>query len=139
MRRVVLIVCVTSLLLVPSLTRPDLSAQSSREQRELEIKERLKSQNGIRVGEPKVYDDALLQQMLNAAEARLAAIQVLDQAGITAKLGSITGAEQRTTSIALTAMTPSLPDVTTTEKGATQSVVKKESASPTTTDTTSGA
>ncbi len=139
MRRVVLLVFVTSCALVPSLTRIDVSAQSFTESRELQIKERLKSQNGIHISEPKLYDDALLQQMLNAAEARLASIQVLDQAGITAKLGTIAGAEQRTTSIALTAVTPSLPEVTTTATGATESVVKKESASPTTTDTTSAA
>ena len=35
-----------------------------------EIKDRDKDSNGLTVSRPKIFDDSLLQQMLNAAEAR---------------------------------------------------------------------
>src|SRR6266481_3755407 len=78
---------------------------------------------GIEVGDPKVYDDSLLQQMLNAAEARLMSLQILDQTGISARLGAITGARQSISSFALSVAGPPLPGVTTTSNGATNSTV----------------
>src|SRR5690348_9162884 len=66
-----------------------------------QIESRDRDQNGILVGQPKVYDDSLLQQMLNTAEARLMSLQILDQTGIASKLGSITGASQTISSFGL--------------------------------------
>lgn len=76
------------------------------------IEERDAGQNGIVVGEPKVYDDALLQQMLRAAEARLAAIQVFDQASILSRLGAVPGASQQSTSFGLNVQGGPVPEVT---------------------------
>jgi hypothetical protein len=97
--------------------------EKQREQ-ERRIDRRDKAANGIVVNEPKVYDDAMLQQMLTAAQARLAALQVLDQASIVNRIGGVSGAEQRVNSFAITAQTPSLPQIVTTDKGATGSVVE---------------
>lgn len=85
------------------------------------IEERDCTRRGITVEEPKVYDDALLQQMLQAAEARLAAIQLFDQTGIAAKFGAVTGASQQISSFGLNVQGPSLPEMTTASKGATGS------------------
>jgi hypothetical protein len=68
---------------------------------------------GIDVGTPKMYDDSLLQQMLSAAEARLASLQVLDQSAIAGKLGSVTGATQSISSFGLSIQGPPLPSVAT--------------------------
>src|SRR5260370_28960205 len=57
--------------------------------------------NGITVGQPKVYDDALLQQMLQDAEVRLATLQVIDQTEIAKRLGAVTGASQQISSLGL--------------------------------------
>jgi hypothetical protein len=77
------------------------------------IKEREAGHNGIIVGEPRVYDDALLQQMLRAAESRLAAIQVFDQAAILSRLGAVTGASQQFSSFGLNVQGAPVPGVTT--------------------------
>jgi hypothetical protein len=78
--------------------------------------------NGIDVAQPKIYDDALLQQMLNTAEARLAALEVINQPAILARLGSVTGATQQTSSFGLNIQGPSVPGVTTTTKLPTETV-----------------
>lgn len=77
------------------------------------IAERDEGQNGITVGEPKVYDDALLHQMLRAAEARLATLQVFDQAAILTRLGAVTGASQQISSFGLNVQGAPVPGVTT--------------------------
>jgi hypothetical protein len=77
------------------------------------IEEREAGQNGITVGEPKVFDDALLQQMLRAAEARLATVQVFDQASVLSRLGAVTGASQQSTSFGLSVQGAPVPGVTT--------------------------
>jgi len=78
--------------------------------------------NGIDVAQPKIYDDALLQQMLNTAEARLAALEVINQPAILARLGSVTGATQQTSSFGLNIQGPSVPGVTTTTKLPTETI-----------------
>ena len=138
-RALVLVLTTAAVTTLPAAPQMMPAQEDTVKAHEREIQERLKNHNGIDVGEPKVYDDALLQQMLSAAEARLAAIQVLDQSGITAKIGALSGADQRTTSFALTVQTPPLPEVSTVQKGASESVVTKETATSTTTDTTAGA
>lgn len=79
--------------------------------------------NGILVGQPKVYDDSVLQQMLSAAEARLASLQILDQTGIAGRLGSISGANQTINSFGLSIQGSPIPQVVTTANGATNSTV----------------
>jgi len=106
--------------------RPPGQSQNATAQLEKQIEDRDKGLNGIQVGEPKVYDDSLLQQMLNNAQAKLAAIQLLDQSGIAAKIGAVTGASQQISSFGLNVQGPSIPGVVTTDKGATGST--KETA-----------
>ena len=86
-----------------------------------DIEKREKGRNGITVGKPKVYDNALLQQMLQQAEARLAALQLLEQKPIADKIGALTGASQQISSFALNAQGVPLPNVLTTTKGSTGS------------------
>lgn len=100
---------------------------------ESKIRERDERQNGITVGEPKVYDDALLQQMLQAAEARLASLQFIDQASIAARLGSVTGASQQVSSFGLNIQGAPVPQTVTTSKGATETTTQSQQATPTTT------
>jgi hypothetical protein len=111
-------------MLKPSLISDDeTQAQKDKrkEQRnkEINIEQRDQKQNGISIGEPKVYDDALLQQMLSAAQAKLVALQVLDQSKLINALGTVQGADLRTSSLAFNATGPSLPQVMTTDRGAT--------------------
>jgi hypothetical protein len=112
----------------PYLQQTSASAQEKRarpDQPETDdsLNTRLKSGNGIRVDRPKVYDDSLLQQMLQSAEAKLAAMQVLDSSTIASRLGSVTGARQQISSLGINVMGPSIPGVTTTSNGATGSTV----------------
>src|SRR5947208_15931722 len=83
-------------------------------QRELDLQHREDAGNGMTVGTPKVYDDSVLQQLLNAAQARLASLQVLDQTSFSAHLGSVTGARQDITSVAFSALGAPSPQVVTT-------------------------
>jgi hypothetical protein len=80
-------------------------------------------ENGIAVDDPKVYDDSLLHQMLRAAEAKLAATQVIDQAGISSRIGALSGATQRISSLGINVQGAAVPGLTTTNKGATGSTV----------------
>lgn len=137
-RALVLVLATAAITTVSAAPQTKPAPEDAVKARERRIQERLRAHNGIELGEPKVYDDALLQQMLNAAEARLAAIQVLDQAGITARIGALSGADQRTTSVSLSVQTPPLPEVSTTQKGPTEQVVTKEGAT-TSVDTTTNA
>src|SRR5262245_58029024 len=73
---------------------------SPKRQTELLIDQERAARNGIVVGRPKVYDDALLQQMLNDAQAKLAVLNVLDQGGLVKAFGAVTGANQRTSGFA---------------------------------------
>lgn len=87
--------------------------ERARRDKEKQIEQRDRDFNGIQVGAPKIYDDSVLQQMLNAAVARLASLQVLDQTGIASRLGSVTGASQQISSFGLTVQGPgvsAIPD-----------------------------
>lgn len=98
--------------------------QQQRERRkdiEADIESRDLEQNGIEVSQPKVYDDALLHQMLRAAEARLASLQVIDQTSIAARLGAVSGASQQNSGFALNVQGPAVPGVTTGTKLPTES------------------
>src|SRR5208337_88432 len=89
---------------------------------ERKIEKRDSASNGILVGSPKVYDDSLLQQMLNTAEARLVSLQVLDQTGIASGFGAITGANQQISSFAIAAQGPTPPQSVLTSNGATNQI-----------------
>ena len=117
------------------------NAAKERREKEKQIDERSFGIDGIDVGEPKVYDDSLLQQMLNAAQARLMSLQILDQSGIAARLGALTGATQSITSFGLSVQGSPLPQIATTKNGATDSTgttnqtAATTSATPSTTTT----
>lgn len=84
---------------------------------------RIAVSNGIFVGEPKVYDDSLLQQMLNSAQSQLSSLQVLSQSGISANFGVVTGANQQISSFALAAQAgPPSASTAITDSGATTQV-----------------
>lgn len=100
--------------------------QRTRKDWEHHIDARERGQNGIRVDEPKVYDDSMLQQMLTAAQAKLASMQVLDQNVLVQKLGAISGASQQVSSFGLSVQGPSLPQTVTTDKGATLTTTENQ-------------
>jgi hypothetical protein len=111
---------VAAVLLACCLAGSGLSQDSA----EQALNARIQSSNGIAVGAPKIYDDSALQQMLAAMQARLASLQVLDQGTLINRVGGVSGVSQQLNSFAITAQTPSLPGVTTTEKGPTLSAVE---------------
>jgi hypothetical protein len=109
-------------------------------EQEKKIEKRDTESNGILVGAPKVYDDSLLQQMLNSAQARLVSLQVLDQTGIVSGFGAITGANQQISSFAIAAQGPTPPQSVLTSNGATNQVASTlggSSGNSTVTTTTS--
>ena len=119
MSRVRLIAAVTAVLLLGASS----NATNSQIAQEKAIDGRTLTSNGIDVGEPKVYDDSLLQQMLSSAQTQLASLQVLSQTGISANFGAVTGASQAISSFALSAQAgPPLPTIATTDNGATTQV-----------------
>lgn len=77
--------------------------------------------NGIFVDSPKVYDDFSLRIMLNAARARLAALQVIDQNALTSRIGAVTGASLTQSSLAAQVLGPPVPQSAVTSSGATGS------------------
>ncbi|MBV9923445.1 MAG: hypothetical protein JOZ96_00285 [Acidobacteria bacterium] len=89
---------------------------------EYAIEQRDEKVKGISVGEPKVYDDALLQQMLEAAEARLAALQLFDQGRLVGAIGAVSGASQQFSSFGLNVQGAPVPGVETTTKLPTEQV-----------------
>lgn len=52
------------------------------------------SNKGIFVDQPKIFDDRTLQLMLQAAEQRLATLQLIDQTSIAARVGTLQGGSQ---------------------------------------------
>jgi hypothetical protein len=107
--------------------------------REKQIEAREKASNGIAVGKPKVYDDSVLQMMLNNAQSRLVSLQVLDQTGIASRLGSITGANQQISSFAISAQGPPTPQSVVTANGATNQVAATANPTGNSTVTTTNA
>ena len=94
--------------------------------------------NGIFVGEPKVYDDSALQLMLNAARARLATIQAFDQAGLLARIGAVTGASLSQSGFSAQVLSAPIPQIATTALGATGSTSTTTNATGTSTTTQAG-
>ena len=83
------------------------------------IDQRAASNNGIYVDQPKVYDDALLQQMLGSAQSQLASLQGFDQGTLTRSLGAITGATQQISGFGVSGGVE--PPIVTTATETTQS------------------
>jgi hypothetical protein len=133
---VVLLVCAVLLNTTSTAQQLPLSVADQRAA-ETRLKERRKADNGIAVDEPKIYDDSMLQQMLRAAEARLASLQTLDQTGIMSRVGAVAGATQQIRSVGVAFQTPQVPGVTSVSRGATQTDVDSttdvRSATPTVT------
>lgn len=103
------------------------------------IDTRDKENNGISVGSARIYDDALLQQMLIATETHLASLNLLDQTGISSHLGAITGAQQQVSSFALNAAGTPTPQSVLTANGATKQVADTTGATSNQTVTTTTA
>ena len=76
---------------------------------------------GIFVDTPKIYDDFSLHLMLNAARARLAALQTFDQTGLLARVGSVSGATLQQQAISAQILGPPLPSTAVNSLGATGS------------------
>jgi hypothetical protein len=93
------------LLLWPLLLAP--SAQDGQAQASV-------TDNGIVVGEPKVYDNAALQQMLDSARARLASMQFLDPTAVAARIGSLQGASMQQSGISFSVGGPPMAGLQTT-------------------------
>lgn len=96
------------------------------------IENRDRQENGITVNEPRVYDDAQLQQRLEELEARLATLQVIDQKAVTDRLGTPQGASQQISSVGFNIQGPSVPGVETTTKLPTESTKVTTAAGATT-------
>jgi len=79
------------------------------------------SGNGIIVTAPKIYDDSALVLMLNAARLKLATLQAFDQAGLTSRIGAVTGATLSQQAISGQIMGPPIPQAVTQSLGATGS------------------
>jgi hypothetical protein len=70
--------------------------------------------NGIIVGEPKVYDNAALQQMLDSARARLASMQFLDSSAVASHIGSLQGAAMQQSGVSFSVNGPPIAGLQTT-------------------------
>ncbi|MDQ5846331.1 MAG: hypothetical protein M3539_13655 [Acidobacteriota bacterium] len=108
---------------VPAPTPPDLEAQK--------IEKRDRAENGITVGEPRVYDDAQLQQRLQELEARLAMLQLVEQKALSDRLGAVSGASQQISSVGFNVQGPSVPGVTTNTKLPTETTTQITAAGAT--------
>lgn len=72
------------------------------------------AENGIYVGQPKVYDDYYLRTQLNIIRARLQNLQVVDQSSLLARIGGIQGSTLEQSRFTLQAIGQPTPQVVTT-------------------------
>ncbi|MCA1627966.1 MAG: hypothetical protein LC742_08370 [Acidobacteria bacterium] len=93
---------------------------------------------GIFVDTPKIYDDFSLHLMLNAARARLAALQTFDQTGLLSRIGAVTGASLQQQAISAQVLGPPLPSTAVASLGATGSTTTATSGTGSTTTTVAG-
>lgn len=105
-----------------------VSAQDPQAQR---IENRDRAENGITVTEPRVFDDAQLQRRLQELEARLAALQVIEQKAITDRFGTVAGASLNTSGFALNVQGAPVPGVSTTTKLPTEQTTTTTAAGAT--------
>lgn len=73
------------------------------------------SPSGITVGSVGAYDNALLQQMVDADRSRLAGMQFLNQNQVSANIGSIQGASMTQTGLSASLAGPQMPGISTTQ------------------------
>jgi hypothetical protein len=71
------------------------------------------SATGITVHDVSVYDNGLLQQMLDADRARLTGMQFLDQGKVAANIGTVQGASMQQSGFALNVGGPPIPGAST--------------------------
>src|SRR5687768_4006620 len=64
------------------LPMPTITPNKNLTPEERKIEQRDLDQKGIKVEEPEIFDDAMLQQMLIEAESKLAALQAFDQTAL---------------------------------------------------------
>jgi hypothetical protein len=116
----------------------EVKKQQERQRKKLaeQIERREEDGNGIFIRAPQVYDDSSLQQMLNAARMKLAALQGLDQASLLGHLGAITGSTFQQSLFSAQVSSPSLPSTVTTANGPTSTVATTTGSAPATTTTT---
>lgn len=86
---------------------------------------------GIYVGQPKIYDDRSLQDMLNAIVSQLSAARFIDQNGVAQHIGTLQGASLDQSQFGFSAMGLPTASVATTATSGTPSIQQ-------TTGTTSG-
>lgn len=101
---------------------------------QLEIAKKIEQQqsgNGIFVDDPKVYDDSSLQLMLNAARARLAAVQAIDQTGLLSRVGNVTGASLSQSSLGVSVMGPPIAQSVVTDSATPSTVTTNPALTPT--------
>lgn len=78
-------------------------------------------ENGITVGQTKVYDERSFRQKIRALEASLASLRFLNQGGVAGAAGRIQGARLDTSSLGVSVSALPVPGVaTTTNTGATE-------------------
>jgi hypothetical protein len=82
-------------------------------------KNEVQTADGIRIGQPKIYDNGTLQSMLNADLQQLAAMQFLNQAGVAANIGALQGAASQQSSFSVQAQGAPLPQVASTVNSST--------------------
>jgi hypothetical protein len=95
--------------------------------------------NGIFVGEPKVYDDRSLQILLNNLKSRLGQLSGLDQNSLISRIGGLQGASATQSGFSMQAIGTPLPGITTSSAQAnptSQTTTGGINATPTTTTTT---
>jgi hypothetical protein len=73
------------------------------------------SASGIAVQNVRVYDNALLQQMLDADRSRLTGLQFLNQTAIAANIGSIQGASMTQSGLSIAVSGPQVPGISTVQ------------------------
>ncbi|HEV7667936.1 MAG TPA: hypothetical protein VGS22_05400 [Thermoanaerobaculia bacterium] len=86
--------------------------------------------NGIFVGEPKLYDDYTLEQMLLEAEQSLGELELNKADAISSALGSRQGARSTQTQFSLTASQRPIPSIDVTESATPSTVTKTPSVTP---------
>jgi hypothetical protein len=79
--------------------------------------------NGIFVGQPKIFDDKSLQALLNVARGRLSQINAFDQGSLISHLGTVQGASLTQTQLSFQANGLPLAGVTTTANNAAPNTV----------------
>jgi hypothetical protein len=90
--------------------------------------------NGIVAGEPKIYDDRSLDQMLQAYQAQLAQLKAFDNPTLINRLGTLQGGSSQQSSFAAQATGRATPDLTSTvttgTNAGTQAVAKRAGLTP---------